>query len=277
VNLPMERGDEETSELFMPQHLIAAELQGLHGDARMIWTDRVTRHRVLRNLALPATSGMYGGSALRIDEAVAKGMRVLGLPRGRTRGFRIISLGNGVRGRKTPDRWIEISENHVAEMLEPRWTPDGIFKSWVHESLHARRPYAAPELQHTEYPAFAGYEEGLVEGLTRWIVQDQAGMAYVPAYESYVRAYEVLSFVLGISVEALWRLLWRYRFGTVRAAFPREASRIWYNLTGRWAAEERLQNAADATFAFHGRMPPCSEADLTAHWKEAFDDERSVS
>lgn len=276
MNLPMERGDEETSEPFMPQHLIAAELQGLHGDARTIWTDRATRHRVLRNLALPATSGMYGGPALRIDEAVARGMRAFGLPRGRTRGFRIISLGNGVRGRKTPDCWIEISENHVAEMLEPRWTPDGIFKSWVHESLHARQPYAALELRNAEYPAFEGYEEGLVEGLARWIIRDQAGMAYVPAYESYVRAYEVLSFVLGVSAEALWRLLWRYRFGTVRAAFPREVSRIWYNLTGRWATEERLQNAADAIFAFHGRMPPYSEADLTAHWKEAFDDERRV-
>lgn len=201
---------------FASERSVVPELRQLYGDPLAILTDLSVRHRVSRQLTLPATSGTYGGSALRIDDAVRAGMRVFGLRRGTTRGVQIAPLGYAVRGRKTPDCLIQINRSYVAEMLGRRGAPDGIFKTWVHESLHARKAFAALEIVNGEYPVYQGYEEGLVEGLARWMTKDK----YVSAYASYVRAYEVLADVLGEETVALWRRLWRHPFGEVRAAFP---------------------------------------------------------
>ena len=153
--------------IFPPEHNVPEESLQLHAEERTIWTDAIVRHRVLRGLALSSASGLHSGSALRIDDAVRAGMRAFGLQRGRTRGARVASLGYGVRGRKRPDCIIEINETYIAEMLGSRGTPDGIFKTWVHESLHARLPFVDPENLRGEYPIYQGYEEGLVEGLAR--------------------------------------------------------------------------------------------------------------
>jgi hypothetical protein len=256
-----------------PEYKVPEELLQLHGDERTIWTDAIVRHRVLRGLALPSTSGLHTGSALRVDNAVRAGMRAFGLQRGRTRGARIAPLGYGVRGRKTPDCVIQINTSYVAEMLGGRGAPDGIFKTWVHESLHARKPFAAPAIVNGEYPVYQGYEEGMVEGLARWMTRDKAGMVYVSAYASYVRAYETLAETLEIETVTLWRHLWRHPFGEVRAAFPEEIGRIWYTYTGRQPVEERLQGVADRLLSIHERMPIYSDTDLTILWREALDDE----
>jgi len=250
----------------------ATELRQLHGDALAIWTDSSVRHRVLRGLALPTISGAHGGSALRIDDAVRAGMRAFGLRRGRKSSAIVMPLGSGVRGRKTPDCFIQINASYVAEMLGERGAPDGIFKTWVHESLHARKPFADLDIVNGEYPMYQGYEEGLVEGLARWMTRDKAGMAFVSTYASYVRAYEVLADVLGIETVALWRRLWRYPFGQVRSAFPEEIGPIWYTHTKRQIMPGRLQGVADRLFSQQERMPPYSDADMIILWKEALDD-----
>lgn len=265
----MEQGDTQGT---ASERNVATELRQLHGDALAIWTDSSMRHRVLRGLALPTISGAYGGSALRIDDAVRAGMRAFGLRRGRKISAIVMPLGSGVRGRKTPDCFIQINASYVAEMLGARGAPDGIFKTWVHESLHARKPFADPDIVNIEYPMYQGYEEGLVEGLARWITRDKAGMVYLSAYASYVRVYEVLAEALGIETVALWRRLWRYPFGQVRSAFPEEIGRIWYTRTGRQAVEDRLQGVADRLFSLQERMPAYSDADMMALWREALDD-----
>ena len=256
-----------------PGSMVADELLQLHGDALAIWTDATVRHRVLRRLALPVTAGAHGGSVLRVDDAVRAGMRAF-VPRGRTRDTTVAPLGYAVRGRKTPDCFIQIGAAHVAEMLGHRGTPDGIFKTWIHESLHARRPFADPEIVNAEYPAYQGYEEGLVEGLARWMTRDKAGMVYVAAYGAYIRAYESLAAVLGVETNALWHHLWRYPFGEVRSVFSGEIGHIWYTRTGRQIVEERLQRIADRLFSLQERTPAHSDADLTALWREALDDKR---
>lgn len=185
----------------------------------------------------------------------------------------IVPLSAGVRGRKTPECFIQINVSYIADMLGERGAPDGIFKTWVHESLHARKPFADPDIVNGEYPMYQGYEEGLVEGLARWITRDKAGMVYVSAYASYVRAYEVLAEALGVEMVALWRRLWRYPFGQVRSAFPEEIGRIWYTRTGWRIMEERLQGVADRLFSLPERMPPYSDTDMITLWREALNDE----
>lgn len=97
-------------------------------------------------------------------------------------------------------------------------------------------------------------------------------MVYVSAYASYVRTYEMLAEALGVETVALWRRLWRYPFGQVRSAFPREIVHIWYTRTGRQVMEERLRSIADRLFSLQERMPAHTDADLTALWREALDD-----
>lgn len=265
----MERDDEQGT---ASECNVATELRQLHGDALVIWTDSSVRHRVLRGLALPAISGAHGGSVLRIDDAVRGGMRAFGLRRGRKSSAIVMPLGSGVRGRKTLDCFIQINASYVAEMLGERGAPDGIFKTWVHESLHARKPFADPDIVNGEYPMHQGYEEGLVEGLARWMTRDKARMDYVSTYASYVRAYEVLAEILGVETVALWRRLWRYPFGKVRSAFPEEIGHIWYTRIKRQLMPGRLQGVADRLFSQQERMPPYSDADLIILWKEALDD-----
>jgi hypothetical protein len=259
----------------MPRKEIAEEFRLLQGDARRIWTDADLRHRLIRHVGQDAPiSGMYGGSLLRLDEAIVKGMRALGFRRGRTRGVRITEIGSSeVRGRKTPDCYIHINTSFIGLMLGDRGTPDGVFKNWIHESLHARQPYAPEHIRAEEYPTYQGYEEGLVEGIARWIVRDKAAMAYVESYPFYVRAYETLAAVLGTDVIDVWRSLWPYLFGTIREAFPGIIGRLWYNRTGRPITEAALRTQADDFFTNRQRYFSVSDGDLRAMWREALDDE----
>jgi len=228
--------------------------------------DANVRHRLIRNVGEESPiTGIHGGSLLRLDEAIVKGMRALGLRRGGGRGV--------LRGRKTPDCHIHINTLFIEQMLAPRGAPDGIFKTWIHESLHARRPYATEEVRAAEYPDYQGYEEGLVEGLARWIVRDKAGMAYLEAYPFYVWAYETLAAVLEMDVLDLWRNLWRYPFGEIRGAFPGEVYQLWYNRTGHRISEAKLRGLADRFFASRQRPHTISDEDMRAMWREALDDE----
>lgn len=267
--------DDGSTKPFMPRVEIAAELRTLYGDAQRIWTDTNLRHRLIRYVGQASpTSGIHGGSLLRLDEAIVKGMRALGFRRGRTQGVLIADLGSlEVRGRKTPDCYIGINESFFHLMLGERGTPDGIFKTWIHESLHARRPYAPEPVRAVEYPSYQGYEEGLVEGIAQWMVRDQAGMAYVEAYPAFISAYEALAATLAVNVVDVWRSLYSHPFGAVREAFPRVIGNLWYNRTGRRISEAMLRERADSFFA--NRRPPFmySDDDLRAMWREALDDE----
>jgi hypothetical protein len=199
-------------------------------------------------------------------------MQIVGFPRGEIAGVSIVPLREGVRGRKRSTCTIEIDQGYITEMLGSRGTPDGIFKVWVHESLHARQPFATLRERFSEYPVYEGYEEGLVEGIARWMIHSLAGMEYVSAYSRHVHAYESLAQVLEADITTIWRCLYRHPFGRVREAFPQEIGTLWYNRIRQGLAREQLQRIADRLFSVHQRMPPYSDADLAALWKEALND-----
>ncbi len=92
-----------------------------------------------------------------------------------------------------------------------------MFRTWIHESLHARQPFAI--YSALEQRRYKGYEEGLVEGLTRLVVDKGALRPVLASYDYYVGAYRTLAQVLGLSPERLLRRLWPYPTGEVRDRF----------------------------------------------------------
>jgi hypothetical protein len=199
----------------------ASELDSLRGDARQIWMDAAERRGALERIAAALTESGAGLDAAvrRVDDAVVIGLEALGYPRGRVRGVVIDDAGRlGPTGRKTVDCTLVIYGDRLRQILGDERGPDAVFKTWVHESIHARQPYAPGH--HREYGQFPGYEEGLAEGLAGLIVREKAGM--VPpgqSYRWYVAAYRGAATVFRIDVVALWGRLWERPLGEARAAF----------------------------------------------------------
>jgi hypothetical protein len=113
------------------------------------------------------------------------------------------------------DGTVLIDLDHMRRLLAAGGAPERIWHSWIHESLHARRP--ATTYRAEEVERWMGYEEGLVEGLPR-VVEQRAGIAVgdLP-FEFYVAAYRALAEAAGIELERLLRGLWRLAPGDVRA------------------------------------------------------------
>ena len=122
-----------------------------------------------------------------------------------------------------------------------------------------------------------GYEEGLAEGIAGLTVRLQAHMEpIVGGYALYVRSYESLASGLGVSAEDIWRSLWQYRVGEVRANFVDAVERYWYNLTGKRLSEREKRNLlwkADSLFKstnqFESANAGWSDDSLARWWRSA--------
>jgi hypothetical protein len=125
--------------------------------------------------------------------------------------------------------------------------PDAVFRTWVHESLHARQPVAIGG-----EAAVQGYEEGMVEGLTRRVLERYAGLARIGgSFEYYVAGYETLADVFGVDAEQLWRRLWAAPRGDVRARLPAAVQELRHTAGGGTLSVEqlnRLEGVAEAVF-----------------------------
>jgi len=127
---------------------------------------------------------------------------------------------------------------------------DDLFRTWVHESLHARQQFARGHAQ--EYSVTRGYEEGMVEGLSRLIVVNRAAMPYRPPSSNYyVTAYDTLAYEAGIPVEELWRQLWEHAAGAVRLHFVDTVAQLIFKHSGRMLTGRQLSQlrvCADRAF-----------------------------
>ena len=146
-----------------------------------------------------------------------------------------------------------------------------MFRTWLHESLHARQPYASDAA--AEYRAFRGYEEGLVEGLTQVVLAAaRVTVADVP-FGAYVAAYRALAQAAGIASEALLRALWRHPAGDVRQNLATVVSRLREQEMGASVPPEahgRLRALGDRLFATDRAGHAPDPAALVALWTRAF-------
>jgi hypothetical protein len=244
---------------------LSAPLQCLEEAERLFWGSAAERAALFRLSAEGGTAAI-----LRVDAAVVAGLAALGLPRGPVRGVAVESAPGMLAGWKDPACTVHLSAEALSAYLQDG-LPDAIARIWVHESLHARQPYAPT--YHSEYAAAAGYEEGMVEGLARSVLRDHAGMsALAGTFEYYVTVYLALGDVLDVAVERLWRSLWQAPAGQVRARFPR----VLADLTG-WPDGRpvdsvtlgRLQAVADRLFdTRRGRWWP-DPMELARTWRLA--------
>lgn len=253
---------------------MAPELRVLPDDARRLWGDPAERRRALQ--AVVDTMGTEGpGSVLtvrRIDRAVVEGLRALGFPRGPVRDV-VIRGGVGPSGAKRPDCTLEIFGDQMREVMKDAMGADSVFRTWVHESIHGRQPYATD--YRREYDRFQGFEEGLAEGLARILVRDRAGMnPRLQSYRSYVAVYESLAAAIGVEPEHLWRQLWERPTGAVRDAFVDTVDALRRDITGQsLTARQRanLQAIADRRLDSKNRLAAApSEDAMILLWRTVF-------
>jgi hypothetical protein len=139
------------------------------------------------------------------------------LPRGaHVRGPFIEAVGNGWAGRKAPDCRI-VFDIDAFHSLEGVQRADSLLKTWFHESVHGRRPYAPGFAE--EWRLYRGFEEGLAEGLARVIAHRLGLQPLLASYNYYVVAYQTLASVLDVPVDEIWRGLWEYSAGEVALGF----------------------------------------------------------
>ena len=195
------------------------ELQDLPAASRTIWTNVAERERIINELldAEASDSPDRMGSALsQIDTAVTDALNLLGLPRGPVDGP-IATATSAYAGIKRPACTLEISTTVMRANLTIARGSDTTLRTWVHESIHGRRPYADGHL--AEYRPWSGYEEGLADGLARIIVRGRAGLdPSEPTYRHPVMVYETLAAAADIDYEHLLRTLSRQPAGRVRGA-----------------------------------------------------------
>ncbi|MGH2354537.1 MAG: hypothetical protein ACRDI2_25505 [Chloroflexota bacterium] len=160
-----------------PYPHLAPELRRLWGDALTLWADAAERAGALA--AMLAAWDSTNDAALRqrvrrVDDAVRAGLAALDLPRDPAADVRLVSRGRTWIGRVEPDGTILIEVERVRYCLGLGMV-DRIFHAWVHESIHARR--LASSGRSAESAAWAGYEEGMAEGLARIVTDTKAHLA----------------------------------------------------------------------------------------------------
>jgi hypothetical protein len=249
---------------------LAPELWGLDPDALSIWADVAARQAAIEAIVQAWETGAptLASHVERVDHAVVAGLRLLDMPRGPVREVRVHAAGRGWAGRKDPGCAIHLDALAMRVSMRVLARPDSVFRTWVHESLHARQPYAAGAAG--ERSVAPGYEEGLAEGLARVVTRAKAGMrATGGTFDYYVAVYEVLAQVLEVNVELLWRELWQHPTGQVRAAFVDIVTAAYLRRGGRqrtavdWG---RLQSIADSHFRLDRARATADDGILRRLW-----------
>jgi hypothetical protein len=256
-----------------PYPHLAPELSTLQGDALHLWGDAVVRRQALDAIvaAWEANSPDLAAAVARVDDAVVQGLAALGLPRGPIRGVRVESAGRGWIGLKHPDCTLLMDGLRVQRLVQSLQDCDRVFHTWVHESLHGRRLYV--DSLAVEQRRHRGYEEGMVEGLARIVTGEKAGMKPgMVSFDYYVQAYAALARACAIGVEALWRALWQFPAGAVRAEFGDALTRSFRQAHGRALTPTQraaLWSLADQHFDSDRLARVPNDVLLTASWKVA--------
>jgi len=226
---------------------LAPPLRLLPEDALRIWGDAEERERALQ-VILDALDGRgdLRAAVQRVDGAIEQGLAAVGLPRGPVPAVLLEAGQPPWAGLTDADATIHLA-GAALRAVKSRGAPDEFFRTWVHESLHARGPRLA--VAETATP---GYEEGMAEGLARRMLLKHASVPRIEgSFDHYVAGYETLSEVLGLDEEHLWRRLWEAPRGEVRARFVSAIEEL-RSAGGRGTLgvkqQARLQGAADSIF-----------------------------
>lgn len=197
---------------------LSPALQRLTGEALRFWSDSTHRERMLRDI-LDARCQQARAQALQaVDDAVTSGMAALGFRRAPIRSLSlVIPPQAGSLGLKYATCDLQIGRPALRHELGPGGAPDGVVETWIHESLHGRAfPWGPGRRAEAAYP---GFEEGLVEGITRSIARQTNLRPGLPVYGRYVQTYEELAHVLGVRPDAIYEALYRLPNGSVMDGF----------------------------------------------------------
>src|SRR6266516_4581185 len=228
-------------------------LTRLSGDSQRLWLDADERRRAIEAIvdAWESRRTRLGATIARLDQAIVDGLLALELPRGPTREVRVEATGRGWIARKDPVCDLIFDGVALKTIVRDIGRPDDAFRTWIHESLHARKPFATES--DVEQRRFRGFEEGLVEALARLATRDKAGMTITAvSYQYYVESYRALADVLSTDLEGLLRRLWQFPAGRVREVFvgivddERQAHRV---SVMSMLQRTRLQAVADILFS----------------------------
>lgn len=184
----------------------------LSDDARLLWSDGEARASALGDIARAWRQGDPELDSLinRVDSAVVEGLAALGFPRGPVRRIDFRDAGSLLLGQKQFDCTL-VLYGHSLESVMAQAASDRIVSTWVHESIHARQPHAPGA--SIEYRQFQGFEEGLVEGITRYVLEQANIPPAQETFDYYVATYERLASLLGVQTIDLWQRLWHIRRG----------------------------------------------------------------
>ena len=187
------------------------------------WDQPLVRRRLLWELEQALTSGdsaAVDAAIKAIDDQVVAALREAGLPRGDIAGVYVLADDEDPEivnnyGYKHPGCWIVISRRLLQRVLAGKIDTDKILHTWIHESLHARRPF----VESAEYGYAPGFEEGVVDWLARQLIHKLTGWKNPDRhpYDGYVYAMEGLARALGIEPEQFMRRLWKQPTGAVSA------------------------------------------------------------
>ncbi len=267
-----DRGEPRSRRQDGPPTRSVSSLHGLQADARRIWTDAEERARSIEAVVngLDGEESTLRAAIQRLDRAVRVGLRALGFPRAPIRG---VEVDHGLvlwAARKDADCTIYLSAQSLRAVLRQK-KPDDIFRTWVHESLHARQPFS-PNYRR-EYAPFPGFEEGLVEGLARSLLEQHAGFpAIAGSFDYYVAGYRALVAALEFEPDLIWQAMWRVRPGDVRGSLPVVLDALNRQQTGSRLEATRLSKlagVADTIFSAQRSKQRPDEAQLSRLWKVA--------
>jgi hypothetical protein len=270
--LPEEEGESDE------RMIVSKMLEIMPEEEQRLWLDSHYRHVVLGDVVAAVT---YPGREDRleaaisvIDRAVEAGLAHLGVPRGAINlPIRVEPRAVGRNAAKLEECSLILSSSYLRMLPRYYSSLEPAFRTWLHESIHARQPYA--DDWRSEFESWEGYEEGLADGmanvLCRW-----AG-AIIPEttdYIAYVQAYEALAAVLQMSTWALMRRLWGFPTGRLREGLLSVVEAWYRQLTGRELSAEavsRLRSVGDALFATGRTEPDRSDREVEALWRGALE------
>ena len=174
------------------------------------WRDPGERMRYVTAIAAALRRGdpaALDAAVRQLDDAVTAGLALLGLPRSPLTTLTLRGQSGGTwLARKDPSCELQFDQQVLYQAVIRMGTIDDLVRTWVHESMHGRRPFAAGH--QTEASHWRGYEEGLAEGLARIVTRDIAGMDISEdSFPYYVAVYHALGEAAGVDGELLLRAL----------------------------------------------------------------------
>ncbi len=247
-------------------------------EGRRLWLDSRYRHVVLGDIVAAVT---YPGREDRLEEAITivdraieVGLAHLGIPRGAINPpIRVEPRAVGRNAVKYEDCRLVLSSSYLRMLPRYYSSLEPAFRTWLHESIHARQPYDGS--WRSEFEPWEGYEEGLADGMAD-VLCNWAG-AIIPEttdYVTYVQGYRTLAAALQMSIWALLRRLWYFPTGQVRAGLLTVVDERYHELTGRSLTAETavwFGRVADALFATGRTELDGSDREVEAQWREVLE------